>query len=421
MSTIWRKGRLMLFGLLFVLSLSIASFLSIVPTKVAVAGPVPFQGSYYNNTTLSDTPVLTRLDTNINFSWGLGSPDPKVTADQFSVRWVRTAFFQEGLYKFTATADDGVRLYIDGKLVIDRWIDQAATTYTTILPLSSSVAHTITMEYCENYGYATAELSWEQITTSGGFIGAYYANSVLAGVPVQMRVDPTIKFAWGTSSPYPSTIPADNFSARWTMSTYLNTGQYRFTVTADDGVRLYLDGKLIIDKWKDQAATTYNSIKWINAGTHTIKMEYYEHGGVATARLAWQTASSNGGYVGVYYDNQTLSGTPTQMRIDPAVNFAWGYGSPDPTIPADQFSARWIRNVSLGSLDEGTYKFTVTVDDGVRLFVDGAPIIDHWRDQPPTTYSRMMWLTQGTHSIIMEYYENAGAATAKFSIQRISS
>ncbi len=71
----------------------------------------------------------------------------------------------------------------------------------------------------------------------------------------------------------------------------------RFTVTADDGVRLYLDGKLIIDKWKDQAATTYNSIKWINAGAHTIKMEYYEHNGFATAKLSWQPASSNGGYV----------------------------------------------------------------------------------------------------------------------------
>ena len=70
MSTIWRKGGLVLFGLIFVLSLSIASFLSIVPTKVAVAGPIPFRGSYYNNMTLSGTPVLTCLDTTINFDWG---------------------------------------------------------------------------------------------------------------------------------------------------------------------------------------------------------------------------------------------------------------------------------------------------------------------------------------------------------------
>ena len=120
----------------------------------------------------------------------------------------------------------------------------------------------------------------------------------------------------------------------------------------------------------------------------------------------------------MYYNNQTLSGAPTQMRIDPAVNFAWGYRSPDPTIPADHFSARWIRNVSL---NEGTYLFTVTADDGVRLFFDGAPIIDHWVNQPATTYTRTVWVTKGTHSIIMEYYENTEVATAKFSFQLISS
>lgn len=313
MRTIWRKGRLVLFGLLFGLSLSIASILSIMPAKVAIAGSVPFQGRYYNNSTLN----------------------------------------------------------------------------------------------------------WKQVTSVSGFIGAYYNNRTLSGVPKLMRTDREINFAWGRGSPYPSTIPADNFSVRWTVSTELNTGQYLFTVTADDGVRLYLDGKLIIDKWKDQPPTTYNAIKWINAGTHTIKMEYYEHGGEATAKFNWQTVSSNGGYVGVYYDNQTLSGTPTQMRIDPAVNFTWGNGSPDPTIPTDHFSARWIRNVIIS--EEASYNFRVTADDGVRLFVDGAPIIDKWRDQPPTTYSRMIWLTQGTHEIIMEYYENAGSATAKLSFQRVSS
>jgi PA14 domain len=379
---------------------------------------VPFQASYYNNMTLSGTPVLTRSDTTINFDWGTGSPDPKVTADNFSARWTRVAFFPEGLYNFTVTADDGVRLYIDGKLVIDKWKDQPATTYSTVVSLSATVQHTVTMEYYENHGFAVAKLKWEQLSQNGEFLGAYYSNSVLAGTPTLTRLDSAINFNWGTASPAPGDLPADSFSVRWTANTYLNTGQYRFTVTADDGVRLYLDGKLIIDKWKDQAATTYNSIKWITAGVHAIKMEYYEHSGLATAKLNWQLASSNGGYVGVYYDNQTLSGVPTQMRIDPAVNFAWGYGSPDPTIPADHFSARWIRNVSL---NQGMYQFTVTVDDGVRLFFDGAPIIDHWVNQPTTTYSRNIWVTKGTHSITMEYYENTEVATAQFSFQLISS
>ncbi len=417
MNTIWRRGAPVLFGLAFVLGLSIASFLSLMPTKGAVAGPVPFQGSYFNNTTLSGTPVLSRMDTTINFDWGRGSPAPSVPADHFSARWTRTAFFGEGWYTFTVTADDGVRLFIDGKVVIDQWKDQPATKFSALVSLSSSVQHTITMEYYENLGHAVARLSWQQLNKAGEFLGTYYSNSALAGSPVFRRLDQPINFAWGYGSPDAAVLPADNFSVRWTSTTYLSAGQYQFNVTADDGVRLSLDGKLIIDQWKDQPATTYHAIKWITAGAHAIKMEYYERGGSATAKLNWQPIKSDGGYVGVYYDNQSLSGVPTQMRIDPAVNFAWVYTSPDPTINADHFSARWIRNVSL---KQGMYTFTVTADDGVRLFFDGAPIIDHWVDQPATTYSRTIWVTQGTHSITLEYYENTQVATARMSFQQMS-
>jgi hypothetical protein len=212
----------MLFGLLFVLSLSFAFFMPPSPTQSAVAGPVSFEGRYYNNMTLSGIPVLVRTDRIINFSWGTDSPAGWINADQFSVRWVRTAFFQEGVYKFTVAADDGVRLFIDERLVINQWQDQSVRSYTSILPLSHSVAHTVTLEYYENRGHATAILNWEQISTSDGFIGAYYQNRTLSGVPTQMRVDPTINFAWGSGSPFPSTIAPDKFSARWTMKPSLS-------------------------------------------------------------------------------------------------------------------------------------------------------------------------------------------------------
>ena len=164
MSTIWRKGGPALFGLIFVLSLSIASFSSIVPAKVAVAGPIPFRGSYYNNMTLSGTPVLTRLDTTINFDWGTGSPNPKVSADQFSARWTRTAFFPEGTYLFTVTADDGVRLFFDGAPIIDHWVNQPPTTYTRTVWVTKGT-HSIIMEYYENTGVATAKFSFQLISS----------------------------------------------------------------------------------------------------------------------------------------------------------------------------------------------------------------------------------------------------------------
>ena len=63
----------------------------------------PFTGEYYDNTTFSGAPVLTRQDPNINFVWGEGSPEPAVPADHFAVRWTKTQWFGAGRYTFTTT------------------------------------------------------------------------------------------------------------------------------------------------------------------------------------------------------------------------------------------------------------------------------------------------------------------------------
>jgi hypothetical protein len=63
-------------------------------------------------------------------------------------------------------------------------------------------------------------------------------------------------------------------------------GTHTFTATADDGVRVYLDGTLVIDQWKDQSATTYTAPRTVTAGNHEVKVEYYENGGDAVAKAA---------------------------------------------------------------------------------------------------------------------------------------
>ena len=137
----------------------------------------PYAGSYYNNMTLSGTPVLVRSDPTVNFNWGSGSPGPGVNADNFSVRWARTDTFVAGLYTLSTTADDGVRVYVDGVLYIDHWIDESPTTYTTTVNLTAGT-HTVVMEYYENAVGAVAQLS---LTPNSSPATQYAGSSVEYG------------------------------------------------------------------------------------------------------------------------------------------------------------------------------------------------------------------------------------------------
>ena len=82
-------------------------------------------------------------------------------------------------------------------------------------------------------------------------------------------------------------MPSNNFSARWTQSLSLGSGIYRFTTYTDDGVRLWVDGRLLIDSWRPMRGYRSSAV-WLDGGVHDVKMEYYERTGIALARLTWQ-------------------------------------------------------------------------------------------------------------------------------------
>jgi hypothetical protein len=89
-------------------------------------------GEYFNNSTLAGDPALTRTDTAVLFDWGMGSPAPGVAGDNFSARWTTTrSVYIAGNYSVVAIADDGVRIWVDGQIVIDAWNDHSATRYST--------------------------------------------------------------------------------------------------------------------------------------------------------------------------------------------------------------------------------------------------------------------------------------------------
>lgn len=143
--------------------LSIAKFFPIPSQYLRTPeGERGLKGEYFNNRNLEGQPVLVRVDKELFFDWHLGSPDPKIPPDNFSVRWTGKLIPPETrVYEIYAHTDDGVRVWIDGKLVIDSWHDRAATTDTARVKLEAGKEYDIKVEYYEHTGFAVAQLGWD--------------------------------------------------------------------------------------------------------------------------------------------------------------------------------------------------------------------------------------------------------------------
>ncbi|MDP2323502.1 MAG: LamG-like jellyroll fold domain-containing protein, partial [Gammaproteobacteria bacterium] len=130
-----------------------------------------------------------------------------------------------------------------------------------------------------------------------GLRGSYFANMTLAGSPAGQRVDGPVNFDWANGTPGVAGIGADNFSVRWEgFVTSSATGNYTFRTRSDDGVRLYVNGVLVINNWTDHAATNNDSAPIaLTAGQrYPIVMEFYENGGQAVAQLSWSGPDTGG-------------------------------------------------------------------------------------------------------------------------------
>ena len=122
---------------------------------------------------------------------------------------------------------------------------------------------------------------------TNAFTGCFYNNTTLSGNPSLMRTDKVVDFNWGTDSPAPSVTPL-NFSARWQGYFTFQQGEYTFKTIASDGLRLYVDGELILDRWRDQPGYMYNIRRTISQGSHLITVEYYERTGLPIVSVLWQ-------------------------------------------------------------------------------------------------------------------------------------
>ncbi|WP_243720274.1 glycoside hydrolase family 3 protein [Luteimonas aestuarii] len=134
-----------------------------------------------------------------------------------------------------------------------------------------------------------------------GLRGEYFPNQDLSGTPVLTRVDPQVAFRWDRGSPTDNlmargeagpgqALPNDRFSIRWSGQLLPPvSGDYRLEVGANDGFRLSLDGKLLVERWSNTERLRSADVRVrLEAGrAYDIVLEYYEHERDAAVRLAW--------------------------------------------------------------------------------------------------------------------------------------
>ena len=123
--------------------------------------------------------------------------------------------------------------------------------------------------------------------TTAAWTGKYYAGKDLSGTPLLTRQDTAIDFDWTTGSPHTS-VSNDSFSASWSATSGFKRGTYRFSVKADDGVRIYVDGILALQDWNVHPATTTYSDVELTEGSHTVRVEYFEDTGNASITVWWE-------------------------------------------------------------------------------------------------------------------------------------
>ncbi|KAF0174939.1 MAG: hypothetical protein FD161_3481 [Limisphaerales bacterium] len=290
----------------------------------------------------------------------------------------------------------------------------------------------------------TAGSARSQTDAKTDLLGQYFKGVELAGPPALRRVDAQVNFDW-PEAPAPG-LPADQFSVRWSGTVQSPaTGRFTFITESDDGVRLWVDGRLLIDNWSDHAPTEDKSPEFMleDGKRYDLVLEFYENGGGAAAKLMWSGPSTlkqlipsfrlapkelappgeldvaklppdTRGLVGHYFRGREFAGKPA-LRLDKEIAFDWGEGGPNLRGAGEEdFCVRWTGQVKAEK--SGTYTFIAEADDGVRVWVNGQRLVDAWVDQGATEHKGELKLEAGkSYDLVMEYYENSGFAVAKLS------
>ncbi len=215
----------------------------------------------FTNVTFAVPPTLVRTDAVVNFNWNSTGPDLSIGQTVYTVRWTGSVQPQfNETYTFYATADDGVRLWVNGQQLINQWQDEGATTYQGTITLKAQERYNIEMDYYQNGGGAVAELQWSSPSTAQAVIpqtqlypytnppptivlssptnGSTYTAtaSVTIGAMADAPYNPISRVDFYTNNILLGTLSNSPYAPLYTLTTTgLNPGSYALTAVATDG------------------------------------------------------------------------------------------------------------------------------------------------------------------------------------------
>jgi hypothetical protein len=256
-----------------------------------------------------DRYLTSRTEPAIDFDWGTGAPAPGVPADDFSVFFQGGVRFSEGWKRFSITSDGGFRLSIDGRVVFDQWDNQGLKTWTPVIytsadspfvvpghseangPTGSPAHHRVEIRYRHHSGQARVKMTWADLDPPApipvnAWRGDYFTTPDLHGY-VTSRTETVIDNDYRNGSADPAQFFPDHWSARWVGNWDFPAGQRRFSVTADGGIQVLIDGRTVLDQWANHPLTTYHFSRDVSRGRHRIEVRYTDPGGTAAVRVAW--------------------------------------------------------------------------------------------------------------------------------------
>jgi uncharacterized protein YraI len=256
----------------------------------------PCTAQYYNNPNLSGSPAVTATVAGFSNNWGNGSPAGGIGTDNFSAR-ITCPQTLNGSYRVSLKADDGVRFYVGSTRYIDRFGTATGETFTADFSVGNG-NYNLVVEFFEQTGAAFIEYNLTTLSSAppapvtGNWTVQFFNNTFGSPALTQNVLNPGGN--WGTGSPGAG-VNADNFLARWTNTQAYAAGSYRFTIKSDDGVRVYVNGSLVLDEWRAASGQTFTRDVSFGGGNQTIVVDYYEGNGAAFLEYNLTQLSSSGG------------------------------------------------------------------------------------------------------------------------------